>query len=157
MKDTFQREKAAQILQDCISSVLAEMAFMDALPSSLQEPLHENKETLNASIDILTPLSCNLEIATSRLLCERIIDILYFDTEETVKHKLAEDTLLEILNIIAGQFLSAYFGQGAVIQLELPRLVYIQDDKSKDTAVQVLMDVEGEHFLASLSSVRYRY
>lgn len=157
MKDTFQREKAAQILQECISSVLADMAFMDALPNTSPETPQDNKERLNASIDILTPLSCNLEISTSRLLCKRIVDILYFDTEETIKHKLAEDTLLELLNIIAGQFLSSYFGQGADIQLELPRLVYIQDDRNKETAVQVSMNVEEELFIATLSSVRYRY
>jgi hypothetical protein len=103
------------------------------------------------------PLSCRIELKVDVALRDHIVETLFGDFPENEQKKMAEDSILEMLNVIAGSFISAYFGPDTTIQLELPRLLYIAESPVGQTVARVLMDAEGIPLTANLTSVRYRY
>lgn len=162
MNDNFNAEKAESILADCVTSVFADMAFIDVVRrgNSMESPNMGGKgakDERRAAIEVLAPLTCRIELKINTPLRDRITRTLFGEIGESDLKKTAEDPLLEMLNIIAGTFLSGYFGTGTDIQLELPRYVYSGEQSSGQEISALRMDAEGEPIEAILSSVRYRY
>jgi CheY-specific phosphatase CheX len=160
MSEIFNAERAVSVLADSVSSVFADMAFIDVerakqSETSGLEPASETER--RAVIDVLSPLSCRIELTITTALRDRILDTLFGDLDKDEQRKTAEDPLLEMLNIIAGSFLSAYFGPGTDIQLELPRYLYFSESAQGQPVSSITLDAEGEPLKASISSVRYRY
>jgi len=160
MNDNFDAARANGILAECVTSVFADMAFIDVKESGADCPAPERQKdesVRRAAIDVLTPLSCRIELNINTALRDRIIETLFGDLAVSEQKKTAEDTLLEMLNITAGSFLSSYFGTGTDIQLELPRYLYQDELYQGQTISAISMDAEGEPLEIILSSVRYRY
>lgn len=150
--------KAGALLCSAVSEAFAEMAFLDAARASESESeLPPEEETQCAAIDVMAPLSCRIEMRIPPTIRDRVIDALFSDCPERDRKKNAEDSILEMLNVITGNFLSAYFGPQTELQLALPRYLYL-DEKLPGTALANLrMDAEGTPFELTLYSVRYRY
>jgi hypothetical protein len=155
MNDTIDAAKAASILMDTLSTTFADMAFIDveplagtpagAAPRAIESPVR-------AAIDVLRPVSCRLEIECPASLKERV-EATLFQGEGSSE----EDSLLEILNVAAGVFLTAYFGSGADIKLELPQYLFFSDGSEGEVLARAEADAEGEPLRACLRSIRYRY
>jgi hypothetical protein len=176
MNDAFNPDRAEKILADSITSVFADMAFIDverkpeassaagtangdAAAAVTPRPADDSSfdGERRAAIDVLSPLSCRIELKINTPLRDRILETLYGDGMDQEQKKAAEDPLLEMLNIIAGSFLSSYFGSGTNIQLELPRYLYLGEISPSQSVSSIVMDAEGEPLEAFISSVRYRY
>jgi hypothetical protein len=162
MTDNFNAENAERILAECVISVFGEMAFIDVVRSendkgSASMSVKRSKDERRAAIDVLAPLTCRIELKINTPLRDRITETLFGEIGESEIKKTAEDPLLEMLNIIAGTFLSSYFGSGTDIQLELPRYLYSGEQSSGQEIAALRMDAEGEPVDVILSSVRYRY
>ena len=162
MTDNFDAEHAERILAECVISVFADMAFIDVERSenntkNASDTYNANPDSARAAIDVLAPLTCRIELKINTPLRDRITKTLFGDIAESEIKKTAEDPLLEMLNIIAGTFLSGYFGSGTDIQLELPRYLYSDEQSSGQEIAAIRMDAEGEPVEAILSSIRYRY
>lgn len=161
MSENIESGKAALLLSDCVSSVFADMAFIDVqkiddVPAdSLKN--HESIDERCVAIDVLAPVSCRIELRINNALRDKIVENLFGNTADSVQKKNGEDSLLEMLNIITGTFLSAYFGAGTEIQLELPQYLYFEEQSQGETVAKILMVAEGEPLTITLSSVRYRY
>jgi hypothetical protein len=165
MNDLLEGERAGKLLAESLTSAFADMAFIDAQTVSIDTgetgmiragtPVPDGKRC--AVIEALMPLSCRIELMMDIALRDRIIDTLFGDRDEIVQKKLADDALLEMLNVVAGSFLSAYFGGDASIQLELPRILYLAESPVGQTVARVVMDAEGIPLTARITSVRYRY
>ncbi len=156
-------DRSARLLAEAASSVFADMAFIDVAED--QENGDEGAakgesgagETTCAAIDVLSPLSCRIELRFPESLRERIVDILFSESPEQEKKKNAEDSILEMLNVIAGTFLASYFGSGTEVQLALPRCLYLDEELPGTAVADLRLDAEGCAFGLSLYSVRYRY
>jgi hypothetical protein len=125
-----------------------------------------------AAIDALEPVSCSIELRMGDSLRRRISDILFSGQAAggSANGDASDDALLELLNVIAGSFLTDYFGPGGEIKLDLPRYLYFGDDAASTgrevpegqssgsrVVAELDLDAEGEPLKAVLSSVRYRY
>jgi hypothetical protein len=154
MNQNLDAERAALLLAKAVSSVFAEVAFIDVEPLPVAQSIREDH---CAAIDVLLPLSCRIELRIRQALLDRIAESLFPDMEEQEKKRTAADSLLEMLNILAGIFLSSYFGQGTEIQLELPRYLYFGEQTAGQPVAAISMDAEGEPVSVLLTSVRYRY
>ncbi len=149
MKETIDTVKAVEALGRATSQVLADMAFIDAACASFDGPVAYD---VCAAIDILKPLSCRLELRMPRSLSDSIVETLGADGPA------ADDAVLEMVNILAGVFISEYFGSGAVIKLELPTFLYESTEGDEDVPIAMVRgDAEGTPFAVVISSVRYRY
>lgn len=170
MNENFEAVRAANILAGCVSSVFADMAFIDVLETGISMPSEDIpdktgekgnspqvKDKRRISIDVLMPLSCRIELQINTALRDRVVDTLFGDMSNEGKKNTLEDSLLEMLNIIAGSFLSEYFGAGTEIQLELPRYQYLDEQPQGQTIASISMNAEGEPVTVILESVRYRY
>jgi hypothetical protein len=125
------------------------------------------EEGVHAALDVLKPLSCRMEILLTRPLSDRIADILYGEAEvgfngdeapaPLPSNRNRDDSILEILNIMAGTFLSNYFGPGTPFKLELPFFVFGEADVTGPILSRVVLDVEGFPAEVLLRSIRYRY
>jgi len=154
MSENIDPVKAAGILADCVSSVFADMAFIDVQKTESAAAVEDER---CVAIDVLAPVSCRIELRISRALRDKIVENLFGDAPDSVQKKNGEDSILEMLNIVTGAFLSAYFGTGTEIQLELPQYLYFGEQSSGSTVAKVFMTAEGEPLNITLSSVRYRY
>ncbi len=152
MKDSIDAEKAAMALGAATVSVFADMAFLDAtcVPRSVQARPQESYDVC-AVIDILKPLSCRLELRMPKSLSDSIVETLGSDGPDM------DDAVLEMVNVLAGVFISEYFGPGATIKLELPMYLY-EPLEDEDAPIAVVTgDAEGTPFETLIRSVRYRY
>ena len=154
MNATIDSERAAAILMDTLSSTFADIAFIDVGPARGGTPGMVTEAPLRAAIDVLKPVSCRLEIECPAALRARIEATLFQGQGEG---RNEEDSLLEILNVAAGVFLTAYFGPGADIKLELPQYLYFSDGSEGEILAEAKGDAEGEPLRAVLRSIRYRY
>lgn len=168
MNEQLDPVRSAALLSEAASSVFADMAFIDAepLPSPGEVPAAaagsgtsgvSPGDTTCAAIDVLSPLSCRIELRFTESLRNRIVDILFSESPEQEKKKNAEDSILEMLNVIAGTFLASYFGAGTEVQLALPRCLFPEEELPGTAVAELRLDAEGCPFELSLYSVRYRY
>lgn len=168
------KEKAARCLAESATSIFAEMAFMDAewangksapLPADPVEL--SGDDVVRVALDVLKPLSCRLELDCSARLAAAVSDILYGQPEAELPDgentppapadRKSDDSLLEMLNVLAGSFLSSYFGPGTPFKLELPFFLFGEADVTGQEIAKVDLDVEGAPASLTLSSIRYRY
>lgn len=152
MNEPFDVPKASAILGAAVSEVFSDMAFLDAEVSGERREL--GGKPIHAAIDALKPASFRLELKLPESLRSRIFDILYVDGPPS---GASEDAVLELLNVMAGSFLTGYFGSDGDIKLELPRYLYLCGESEGQTLIDLGFDVEGEPLRVLLSSVRYRY
>jgi hypothetical protein len=161
MNEMFDPLRVKPILEQTLASVLAEMAFLDCVPATLVSPQQVADLSHCVAIDVLKPGSFRIEIRVGDVFRKKIISML-FDPEADAEPGLGsdaseEDLLLEILNVLAGNFISQYFGADASAKLELPRYLYFTDPAEGEIVAETIMDSEGELIKVALRSVRYRY
>ena len=148
MNDTIDAAKAAEALGKATTQVLADMAFIDAPCAPSGSPVPYD---VCAAIDVLKPLSCRLELRMPRSLSDSIVETLGGGGPSM------DDAVLEMVNVLAGAFISEYFGPGSAIKLELPMFLYEPADDEATPIAAVRGDAEGTPFEAVIRSVRYRY
>ena len=159
MNDMFDAERVKPILEETVASVLAEMAFIDCLPAQAPSPEALAQLSHCVAIDALKPGSFRLELRVAEQFRRKIINLL-FDTEsETLANQdsTEADLLLEILNVMTGNFITQYFGSEAAPKLELPRYLYFTDTSEGDVVTNAVLDAEGDLIQVTLRSIRYRY
>lgn len=155
MKDTIDPVRAAASLMGAFSSTFADIAFIDVEPARKDLPRKEIVAPVRAAIDVLKPVSCRIEIECSTALKMKVESTIF--QGGTGEGGGEEDSLLEILNVTAGAFLTSYFGTGADIKLELPQYLFFSDGSEGEVLAQAMGDAEGDPLIATLRSVRYRY
>ena len=148
MNDTIDAAKAVEALGRATTQVLADMAFIDAPCAPTDETVAYD---VCAAIDILKPLSCRLELRLPKPLSDSIVETLGAGGPSV------DDAVLEMVNILAGVFISEYFGPGSAIKLELPTFLYESAEDEGVPIATVRGDAEGTPFAAVIRSVRYRY
>jgi hypothetical protein len=163
MNDAIDPARASALLLDALASTFADMAFIDvesaqaAAGVGIQAPARApTAESVRVAIDVLKPLSWRLEIECPVSLKERI-EATLFQGESSGAREGREDSLLEILNVAAGVFLTSYFGPGADIKLELPQYLFVSDGSEGEVLAEAAADAEGESLRVVLRSIRYRY
>ncbi|MFA6505861.1 MAG: hypothetical protein WCT14_07175 [Treponemataceae bacterium] len=156
-------ERAANVLSESAPQVFADMTFMDAVPVSVSwgpkadtVPAAQGAaQRVHIAIDMLKPLSCRLELEFPRSLGDRINETLYADTAELVD--AGDDSTLEMLNVMAGSFLSTYFGSGTSFKLELPFFIFGASEVSGPAIARIELEADGIPATLTLRSIRYRY
>lgn len=155
MNETLDPVKAGILLMETVSSVFADMAFVDVEPARPEVPYKEIVAPVRLAIDVLKPMSCRIELECTAAFKDRIEATVFMGDADGEKGK--EDCLLEILNVIAGLFLTSCFGAGADVKLELPEYLFLSDGSEGEILASANGDAEGEALRAVLRSVRYRY
>jgi len=155
--------KAAAVLEEAAVGIFAEMAFLDAQVTPAGAP---EAGEVRVALDMLKPLTLRLELAVSRSLADQISELLYGVRDDGFASpgqsgesgmRGQDDSILEFLNVMAGNFITGYFGPGAPVKLELPFFVFGEPDEKGQEIARVNLSVEGLPAWTSVSSIRYRY
>lgn len=157
-------ERAAGVLSECAPQIFADMTFMDALPVSVAWGPKADEvpaagtgfQRVHIAIDMLKPLSCRLELEFPRALGDKINETLYGGDAASLADA-GDDSTLELLNVMAGAFLSTYFGPGASFKLELPFFIFGASEVSGPAIARIDLEIEGVPATLTLRSIRYRY
>lgn len=155
MIDGFEPETARTALMQAVNCAYADMIFVDVEPrDAVPSPLAERE--LRVAIDMLRPVSSRIEMRMPEELRARIQETL-FNGAEFHEGERRDDSILELLNVIAGQFLSRCFGPESEVKLELPQYLYFEEKGEGSVILDLGFDAEGLPVRVILSSIRYRY
>jgi len=106
-------------LDTAVQDTLENMAFIQVDPCD--NPLWYQTEPFSTvSIRILQPPLGKLELAVSRSLLQEITASIYGSQEVEITAEVKADTLFEVINTVAGQFLRILASDSELCQLDLP-------------------------------------
>lgn len=138
-----------QALTEAVDSTFADMAFMDAEP----EPAHPGEPNPGQviAIEFLQPLGGYLMVHLSATTKQLIIENIHGVDWESLSGSEVDDCLMELVNIMAGNFLILVGAGESRHSLSLPQVLYDQSDLTIDNElVDYYFSVNGEMTRVSL-------
>ena len=120
----------------------SDMAFLEVI-----EDFGENNDSTYQNIvliEILKPTYGSLYLLLPNELKNMITKNIYGDDFNNLKENDIDDCLLEILNVLAGNFLTSLFGNKAIYKIELPQVLI--DFKKREDYNLIRFNAEGIKF-----------
>ncbi len=140
MTNVIDVEKALQSLKEAVIKTFGEMLFIDVIPSDVQA---DNAWfDMIVSIDILKPITGKIIFLLPNILKKKIIRNIYTDDFDFIGEKEGDDCIMEIVNVLAGKFLTECFGNDVSYKFDFPTINfnYAENDESK----VISMDMDAE-------------
>lgn len=147
-------EKIRSALFDSALNTFADMAFLDMTEKPVVGEEVSKHERL--AIDILKPFTGRLVLTLSQQLKTQIIENIYAQKSVELQANEQEDCILEILNVIAGVFLSECYGKNSDYKIEFPELEMMDIPEGGQILATVCFDVEGMDLRLDLYSIIYQ-
>ena len=138
-----------QALHAAVVKTFAEMAFVDVAAADEHAVVRSSHmltillfKPARGELALLLPVGCK------RLLVENIYGASWDELADAAR----DDCLLELLNVLAGNFLNELFGTSVEHSLSLPEMAY-DDARARDTNrfVQLTFDAEEQPFRVALA------
>ncbi len=147
MKKQLSIEKA---LSAAVSKTFADMAFVDTLFVENGE-----KENLTFSqvirIKIFSPRRGEIVLYLPKFCKKLIVENIYGDDWKTLHPTEIDDCLLEILNVLAGNFLTNYFGDSKKHDISLPEILFDKEELSSDKFYDFTFTADDNLFRISIN------
>lgn len=132
-------DRIDQAMIGSVARTLENMAFMEVLPceeeplestgstdpAELTEPAEsaeESEGTMAVDLLVHSPVQGEFRLVMGRSLAVKIAEAVFGQTLEELTDQILGDILSEILNTVAGLFMTAYLAGEQVFQLGLPEL-----------------------------------
>lgn len=147
MNETINMEKAGISLPLAVEEAFEVMAFIDVSQSKSEEYKCRNK----IRIDIIKPFKGNIYLLFSDDLTDKIIGNIYGDDSAKLNTKTKNDCLLELMNIVAGNFMTFYFGASADYEMDLPEVDTEIPEQDYKNRVNCFFNAEGLKFRAIIN------
>lgn len=137
-----------EVLTEAVKKTLSDMAFVDAEPMEDSAELTGTSHIIAISYDapergsiaLVLPLECKREI----------VENIYGEEWERLDSEEIDDCLLEIVNVLAGDYLSRRYGPDVKRDLSLPRVVFDAAElEDSSNAEKLYFDAEGVAFLVT--------
>lgn len=143
-------EEKIQAFIEATRKTLSEMAFLDALPCDAADT-----EPVCSQVFYLSFLEPEQGFAALYLPLEckkTIVENIYGEDWQQLHSDQIDDCLLEILNVLVGNYLSDVYGENVKRDMGLPQLLF-DDAGIADRGIQadIFLDAEGVTFKAVLS------
>jgi len=114
-----------QAMNESVVTTLGEMCFIDI--DTLKEGSELGSVSHILSITSLTPIRITLLVYLPKELKISIVENIFVEKWDSLEGSKIDDSLLEILNVLAGHFFNRLLGQGTPYTMGLPTLVF--DDR----------------------------
>ncbi len=136
-----------QSMLDAVLETLETLAFMEVV--GVTDPPPEALETTRfyVVLSVEDPKQGELELRMTSALVRQIAENLYVVPQDELGEQLVEDTAAEIINIIAGRFMTALLPPEQPYQLGLPEVSDTPPETAGAPAREWLFRSGGEHFL----------
>lgn len=114
------REDFGRALTLALSETLENLAFMEVVPSSHSAWTTAAEQTLCVGLRILQPVQGELRLWAPSALIRKMAAIIFMRPEEEIDQALQRDIAAELINTLAGRFLSRLLCPSQSFQLGLP-------------------------------------
>jgi hypothetical protein len=142
MNGSINIEKASISLPLAVSEAFEVMAFMDVIETGPEECEYRYK----IKIDILNPLHLKIDFYFMDDLKNKIIENVYGEETVRLNEEAKDDCLLELMNVLAGNFMSFYSGAGEAYEMNLPVMDDVLHKQNYSKYISCYFNAEGLNF-----------
>ena len=144
MSDT----KIHDSMNEAVMKTFGEMAFIDVIPMSAENVEHSQIMVL----EITAPSRGVMFLLMPKECKQNVVENIHGDSWESLNPGQIDDCLLELLNVLGGNFLSYYYGENVTYSLSFPQVIF-DDSELPDLKDFSLFsyDAEGMPFSIALT------
>lgn len=143
------KEKIQTAMTEALQDTFGDMAFLDVMP--LQERPPELSFSQILYLEFLDPHSGKCLLYLPKDLKQSIVENIHADDWDNLSADERDDCLLEILNVIGGNFLRALYGPDQRFNMSFPTVIFDEQDiDNRDKFVDLYYDGEGIPFSVSV-------
>ena len=157
MIEKFDVKKAAEKISQAVINTFQDMAFIETV--KIPKPGQDVKSENILGIDIIKPLSSKIIMIFSDSLKEKIIMNVLSSGNFMYQEEQKTDIALEMLNIIAGNFIMGYFDNKENYKMEPPHTLVRTHEGPVGNAenLDLYFNAEDEIVKVTFKTVRYIY
>jgi len=139
------KSKIKEAIIKTIESVFSDMVFIDTLHIDSKPEIFNYTQILY--IDILSPQPGYIIAYLPLELRKTIVETIHSTDWEDMHASEIDDCLLEILNVIAGNFMTELLGRDVKYNISFPAVNYDEEDiENLEKSQEVFFDAEGSVF-----------
>lgn len=128
-----------------IESVFSDMIFIDTI--YLEETPEDFEYTQILYIDILSPFAGYVIAYLPLNIRKTIVETIHSTDWSEMHASKIDDCLLEILNVIAGNFMAVLLGRDVKYNISFPAVNYDEEDiENLEKSQKIFFDAEGSVF-----------
>ena len=137
--------KITKAIIKTIETIFSDMVFIDTL--HIDSKPENFKYTQILYIDILSPQSGYIIAYLPLELRKTIVETIHSTDWENMHASEIDDCLLEILNVIAGNFMTELLGRDVKYNISFPAVNYDEEDiENLEKSQEVFFNAEGSVF-----------
>ena len=139
------KEKIREAMIKTIESVFSDMVFIDTL--HIDEAPENFTYTQILYIDIISPVNGYVIAYLPLELRKTIVETIHSTDWDEMHATEIDDCLLEILNVIAGNFMTDLLGRDVKYNISFPAVNYDEEDiENIESSQEIYFDAEGFSF-----------
>ncbi|MEJ2199510.1 MAG: chemotaxis protein CheX [Desulfuromonadaceae bacterium] len=115
-------DRCDQAIQHAVIDTLENMAFVEVTPMEPNSTETVSDQDMTVSLLIHNPIQGELRIKMPHTVVAQITETVYGMPAEELSEQILHDNLGEVINIIAGRFMTELLSEGEMFQLGLPEL-----------------------------------
>lgn len=146
----FDSQTIDKAFNEAVIKTFADMAFVDVISESSYES-HINYTSI-MGLDFTSPGQGHIFFYMTKECKRSLVENIYGEDWAGLNDLEIDDCLLEILNVLAGEFLKNLFGQNQKIIMSFPKLYFDDDDVPHLPGEhQFIFNAEGAMFRSAVS------
>lgn len=136
-------------LANAVIETFAELAFIDVIKIDKSDTPISYSQILH--IDFLDPHPGSMALFLPLSLKKKIVENVFANNFESLRRSDIDDCLLELLNVLGGNFLNRYYGVDIEHSLSLPHILFDEEEiLYKENFTEYYFNAEGEYFKVPL-------
>ena len=145
----------AEVLTEAVTTTFSEMAFIDiaAVPGSAETTEEPDESAFShiLSVAFTEPEAGKIALYLPYACKRQIVENIYGSDWQTLSSTEIDDCLLEILNVLAGNFLNRWYAREGRVGMSFPELLF-DDHRIHNLAKrkEYCFDAEGNEFKIAL-------
>ena len=145
------KEETREAIVKTVESVFSEMVFIDTL--HIDEKPEDFTYTQILYIDIISPVNGYIIAYLPLELRKTIVETIHSTDWDKMHATEIDDCLLEILNVIAGNFMTDLIGRDVKYNISLPIVKYDEEDmENLKNSQEIYFSAEGPIFRINVLS-----
>ncbi len=148
MKHDLSKEVLEEALRSAVSLTFADMCFLDVQPALGEE--HPGDGQL-LHIAFSAPIRGGMILLLPLDLKRQIVENIHASAWEELNATQIDDCLLELLNVLAGNFLQMLFGESRKVNLSFPEVLFERSEVDENALFKdYFFSAEGTGLIVSI-------
>ncbi len=130
-----------------VQNTFAQMLFLDVMESDITEIKHYSHIL---RLTIMEPEYLDLVLWLPLEIKKEIAENIYGKEWDDITDTEIDDCLLEMLNVLGGNFLIEYAGQDVKYNISLPEILFDEEELQESGFTDIYFNAEGKFFKVSV-------